>query len=71
MTVSLTSQTPQRYQAIPRRCSRVFRCVERLSQLNIDNLADELYFPNAHSTHQATVGESINARLSMQGVPSR
>ena len=43
---------------------------ERLSvQLNIDNLADEPYFPNAHSTHQATVGESINARLSMQWRP--
>ena len=43
---------------------------ERFSvQLNIDNLADELYFPNAHSTHQATVGESINARLSMQWRP--
>jgi catecholate siderophore receptor len=47
-----------------------FDVSERLSlQLNIDNLADELYFPNAHSTHQATVGESINARLSMQWRP--
>ena len=35
-------------------------------QLNIDNLADEVYFPNSHSTHQATVGEEINARLSVQ-----
>ena len=47
-----------------------FDVSERLSlQVNIDNVADELYFPNAHSTHQATVGESINARLSMQWRP--
>ncbi len=32
-------------------------------QLNIENLTDELYFPNAHSTHQATVGAPLNARL--------
>ena len=38
-------------------------------QLNIDNVADELYFPNAHSTHQATVGESVNARLSVNWRP--
>ena len=44
-----------------------FDVSESLSmQLNIDNVADELFFPNAHSTHQVTVGESINARLSMQ-----
>ena len=36
-------------------------------QLNIENLADELYFPNAHSDHQATVGESINARFAISG----
>ncbi len=37
---------------------------ERLSlQLNIENLTDELYFPNAHATHQATVGAPLNARL--------
>jgi catecholate siderophore receptor len=35
-------------------------------QLNIDILANELYFPNAHSTHQVTDGESINAYLSVQ-----
>lgn len=35
-------------------------------QLNIDNVADEVYYPNAHSTHQVTVGEEINARLSIQ-----
>lgn len=37
---------------------------ERFSlQLNVENLTDELYFPNAHATHQATVGEPLNARL--------
>ena len=36
-------------------------------QLNVENLTDELYFPNAHSTHQATVGESINALLTLTG----
>ena len=36
-------------------------------QLNIENLTDERYFPNAHSTYQITVGESRNARLSLSG----
>lgn len=36
-------------------------------QLNVENLADELYFPNAHSTHQVTVGAPVNARLSLSG----
>lgn len=36
-------------------------------QLNVENLTDELYFPNAHSRHQATVGAPINARLSLIG----
>ncbi|MGB0371626.1 MAG: TonB-dependent receptor [Opitutales bacterium] len=36
-------------------------------QLNVENLTDELYFPNAHSTHQATVGAPINARLAIIG----
>ncbi|MEM7354053.1 MAG: TonB-dependent siderophore receptor [Acidobacteriota bacterium] len=36
-------------------------------QLNIENLTDELYFPNSHSTHQATVGAPLNARLSVRG----
>ncbi|MEO1368474.1 MAG: TonB-dependent receptor, partial [Acidobacteriota bacterium] len=36
-------------------------------QLNIENLADELYFPFSHSTHQATVGAPFNARLSVSG----
>ena len=36
-------------------------------QVNIENLTDELYFPNAHSTHQATVGAPINALLTLTG----
>ncbi len=34
-------------------------------QLNVENLTDELYFPNAHSTHQASVGRPLNARLTV------
>ncbi len=36
-------------------------------QLNVENLTDELYFPNSHSTHQATVGAPLGARLSIRG----
>ena len=36
-------------------------------QVNIENLTDELYFPNSHSTHQATVGAPINARFTVSG----
>ena len=36
-------------------------------QLHIENLSDELYFPNAHSTHQATVAPPRNAMLSIVG----
>lgn len=36
-------------------------------QLNVENLFDELYFPNSHSTHQATVGLPINAALTVSG----
>ena len=36
-------------------------------QLNIENLTDELYFPNAHSKHQVSVGESRSARLTVSG----
>ncbi len=36
-------------------------------QLNVENLTDELYFPNAHSTHQVTVGAPINALLTLTG----
>ncbi len=36
-------------------------------QLNIENLSDRLYFPNSHSTHQATVGAPLNARLTIIG----
>ena len=34
-------------------------------RLNIENLSDELYFPFSHSTHQASVGKDLNARLSI------
>jgi catecholate siderophore receptor len=36
-------------------------------QLNVENLTDELYFPNAHSTHQATVGAPLNAMFTLTG----
>ena len=36
-------------------------------QLNVENLTDETYYPNAHDTHQATVGAPINARLTLFG----
>lgn len=36
-------------------------------QINIQNLTDELYFPNAHATHQASVGAPLNARISIRG----
>lgn len=36
-------------------------------QLNIENLTDETYFPSAHSTHQATVGAPLNAKISISG----
>ena len=36
-------------------------------QVNLENLTDELYFPNAHSTHQASVGAPINARFTVSG----
>ncbi|MEO0816235.1 MAG: TonB-dependent receptor [Pseudomonadota bacterium] len=36
-------------------------------QLNIENLTDETYFPDSHSTHQATVGAPLNATLSVRG----
>ena len=36
-------------------------------QVNVENVTDELYFPNAHSTHQATVGAPLNARFAISG----
>jgi len=36
-------------------------------QVNIENLTDELYFPNAHATHQATVGAPLNAKFTVSG----
>ena len=35
-------------------------------QLNVENLTDELYFPHSQSTHQASVGEPLNARVSLR-----
>ncbi len=34
-------------------------------QVNLENVTDELYFPNSHSTHQATVGAPFNARFAI------
>ena len=34
-------------------------------RLNVENLSDKVYFPHSHSTHQASVGEEVNARLSI------
>ncbi len=34
-------------------------------QVNVENVTDTLYFPNAHSTHQVTVGAPINARFAV------
>ena len=34
-------------------------------QVNIENLTDELYFPNSHSTHQVTVAPPLNARFAI------
>jgi len=34
-------------------------------QVNVENVTDELYYPNSHSTHQVTVGAPINARFSI------
>ena len=40
--------------------------VTRIQELNIENATDELYFPNAHSTHQANqLARPINVRLSI------
>lgn len=36
-------------------------------QVNIENLTDTTYFPNAHATHQVTVGAPLNARFSITG----
>ena len=33
-------------------------------RIHVENLSDELYFPHSHSTHQASVGESLSARIS-------
>ena len=35
-------------------------------QMNLENLTDKLYFPHAHSSHQTSVGEPRNLRLSIR-----
>ncbi|AOL24544.1 catecholate siderophore receptor [Erythrobacter litoralis] len=34
-------------------------------QVNVENLTDELYFPNAHAVHQVTVAPPLNARFAV------
>ena len=36
-------------------------------QVNIENATDVLYFPNAHATHEASVGAPLNARFAIRG----
>lgn len=36
-------------------------------QLNVENLTDKLYFPNAHATHEASVGAPRHATLALVG----
>jgi len=36
-------------------------------QVNLENLTDTLYFPNSHSTYQASVGAPLNARFAISG----
>ena len=36
-------------------------------QVNVENLFDELYFPNAHSADELTVAPPLNARLTITG----
>jgi catecholate siderophore receptor len=34
-------------------------------RVNIENLADEDYYPHSHSTHQVSVGDPMNAKISL------
>ncbi|MBA3862444.1 MAG: TonB-dependent siderophore receptor [Erythrobacter sp.] len=36
-------------------------------QVNVENLFDELYFPNAHTANEVTVGAPLNARFTITG----
>ena len=36
-------------------------------QVNVENLTDELYFPNAHTDDQISVGAPLNARFTVSG----
>ena len=38
---------------------------EMTVRANVENLADEEYYPHAHSTHQASVGDPMNAQISV------
>ena len=38
---------------------------EMTVRVNVENLADEEYYPHAHSTHQASVGDPMNAQISV------
>lgn len=33
-------------------------------RINIENLSDTTYYPHSHSSHQVSVGESQNVRVS-------
>lgn len=42
-----------------------YRVSDRMRlQLNVENIADETYFPDAHNNSNITTGEPVNARLS-------
>ena len=38
---------------------------EMTVRVNVENLVDEEYYPHAHSTHQASVGDPMNAQISV------
>ena len=38
---------------------------EMTVRVNVENLGDEDYYPHAHSTHQASVGDPMNAQVSL------
>ena len=38
---------------------------EMTVRVNVENLADEEYYPHSHSTHQASVGDPMNAQISV------
>ena len=38
---------------------------DTILRVNIENMLDEDYYPHAHSTHQVSVGEPMNAKISI------